>query len=74
MSENKVRLRRFIELALFLLFFAGTVAINLRCQKSESNPAAGPECGSGHVTWDAKAQVCRDQANNRIVPSNCCGR
>ena len=74
MPGNKARLRRFIEVALFLLFFAGTVAVNLRCQTNEDNPAAGPECGSGHVTWDTKAQVCRDQANNRIVPSNCCGR
>ena len=74
MPETTARLRRTIEVTLFLLFFAGTVAVNIECQKDESNPAAGPECGSGHVAWDTKAQVCRDQADNRIVPSNCCGR
>ena len=73
MRGNKARLRHLIEVALFLLFFAGTVAINLRCEGND-NPAASKECGSGHVTWDEKGQVCRDQADNRIVPSSCCGR
>jgi hypothetical protein len=74
MLGDKTRFRRFIEVALFLLFFAGTVAVNLRCQEDDNNPAASPECGSGHVTWDSKGQVCRDQADNRIVPSKCCGQ
>jgi hypothetical protein len=74
MSGTKARLRQFIEVALFLLFFAGTVAINLKCSGNDTNPAAAKECGSGHVTWDEKGQVCRDQADNRIVPSSCCGQ
>jgi hypothetical protein len=61
-----------LRVILFLLFFAFTVAVNLSC--SDDNPVKGPECGSGHNTWDTKAQVCRDQANNQIVPNSCCGQ
>ncbi|MEK6757244.1 MAG: hypothetical protein AABZ02_13915, partial [Bacteroidota bacterium] len=64
---------RFVQVALFLLFFAGTVAVNLNCE-NEDNPAASPECGSGRVTWDSKSQVCRDLQDNRIIPNKCCGR
>ncbi len=62
-----------LKLIAFLLFFVATVLINLMCS-SNSNPASGADCGSGHVTWDDKAQRCRDQANNQIVPNSCCGQ
>jgi len=62
-----------VRLVLFLLFFALTVFLNLTCSE-EDNPLADPECGSGHVTWYEKAGVCRDEANNQVVPNKCCGR
>jgi hypothetical protein len=61
-----------LKLVVFLLFFAATVLVNLMCSSS-SNPV-DPACGSGHVTWDAKAQRCRDQSNNQIIPNSCCGQ
>ena len=62
-----------LKITAFLLFFAVTVLINLMCS-GNSNPASDPTCGSGHVTWDVKAQRCRDQSNNQIVPNSCCGQ
>ncbi|MDP2885133.1 MAG: hypothetical protein Q8P51_08970 [Ignavibacteria bacterium] len=73
----KIRLMRWndvLQLIAFLLFFAVTVALNLNCSEEDSNPASDLACGSGHVTWDSKAQVCRDQKDNRVVPSSCCGQ
>ncbi len=65
--------REALKLLAFLLFFAATVLLNLVCSQP-TNPAGDPSCGSGHVTWDVKAQRCRDQANNQIVPNSCCGQ
>jgi len=48
--------------------------LNLSCSAEDDNPAASPECGSGRVTWNDKAQVCVDMADNKVVPSKCCGR
>ena len=74
MKLRSMRWKAILQLIAFLLFFVLTVAVNLNCSKDDSNPASDVSCGSGHVTWDDKGQVCRDQANNRIVPSTCCGR
>ncbi len=74
MKIRSMRWKEILQLTAFLLFFALTVALNLNCSQDDNNPASDVSCGSGHVTWDDKAQVCRDQSNNRIVPSNCCGR
>ena len=57
----------------FLVFFVLTVFLNITCSP-EDNPASGPECGSGHVTWYEKAGVCRDDVDNQVVPAKCCGR
>ncbi|MBM4168784.1 MAG: hypothetical protein FJ215_06465 [Ignavibacteria bacterium] len=46
----------------------------MACDSDDSNPARSPECGSGAVDWDAKAEVCRDRSNGIVVPSSCCGR
>jgi len=73
MMRSTTRAWRAVQVVLFLLFFAVTVALNLTC-KPEDNPAASPECGSGRVSWDAKGQVCRDLADNKIIPNKCCGR
>ena len=72
----KIRLTRWkemLQVGAFLLFFIATVVLNVTCSK-DNNPTADPACGSGHVTWDAKGQVCRDQADNHIVPNSCCGQ
>jgi hypothetical protein len=74
MKIRSMRGREILQLLAFLIFFALTVALNLNCSKDDSNPASDPACGSGHVSWDSKAQVCRDQNNNRIVPTSCCGQ
>jgi len=74
MKIRTLSLKEFLQLSAFLLFFVLTVALNLNCSKDDSNPASDPACGSGHVSWDSKGQVCRDQNNNRIVPSSCCGQ
>ena len=71
MNEKALKTKGVIRIVLFLGFFAFTVVVNLNC--SDDNPVKGPECGSGKNTWDAKPQVCRDQTNNQIVPSSCCG-
>ncbi len=70
---RSVQWKEALKLLAFLLFFAVTVLLNLTCS-SNSNPAGDASCGSGHVAWDAKAQRCRDQANNQIVPNSCCGQ
>jgi hypothetical protein len=72
MNEKALKTKEVVRILLFLVFFAFTVAVNLNC--SDDNPVKGPECGSGKNTWDTKSLVCRDQANNRIVPSSCCGQ
>jgi hypothetical protein len=72
MKRGGTRVWQFIQVTLFLLFFGGTVAVNLTCAEDD-NPSAGSECGSGRGTWDSKAQVCRDLQDNRIIPNKCCG-
>jgi hypothetical protein len=72
MNFEALKTKEVIRLVLFLVFFAFTVGVNLSC--SDDNPVKGPECGSGRNTWDTKAQICRDQANNLPVPNSCCGR
>ena len=74
MKIRSMNRKEVFQLLAFLLFFALTVTLNVNCSKDDNNPASDPACGSGHVTWDAKALVCRDQSNNRIVPSSCCGQ
>lgn len=74
MKIRSMRGREILQLLAFLIFFALTVALNLNCSTDDSNPASDPACGSGHVSWDSKGQVCRDQNDNRIVPSSCCGQ
>jgi hypothetical protein len=72
MSYEALKKKEVLRIVLFMVFFLFTVAINLSC--SEDNPVKGPECGSGQNTWDTKSQVCRDAANNHIVPNSCCGQ
>jgi len=73
MNYRSMRWREILQLIAFLLFFILTVVLNLNCSKDSNNPASDVSCGSGHVFWDDKGQVCRDQQNNKIVPSSCCG-
>ncbi|MBI4429777.1 MAG: hypothetical protein HY562_11745 [Ignavibacteriales bacterium] len=61
-----------VKVVIFLVLYS--MAIDLTACSEEDNPAASSECGSGNVTWDTKAQICRDQATNLPVPSSCCGR
>jgi len=74
MKIQSIKRKEILQLIAFLLFFVLTVALNLSCSQDDSNPASDVSCGSGHVSWDDKGQVCRDQSNNKIVPSTCCGR
>ncbi|MCX6134615.1 MAG: hypothetical protein NTU47_12445 [Ignavibacteriales bacterium] len=74
MKNSSMRWKEILQLTAFLLFFALTAALNLNCSSDDSNPASDPACGSGNVAWDDKGQVCRDQVNNKIVPSSCCGK
>jgi len=74
MKRQSTKRKEILQLIAFLLFFVLTVALNLNCSEDDSNPASDVSCGSGHVSWDAKAQVCRDQSNDKVVPSTCCGR
>ncbi|MBI3587165.1 MAG: hypothetical protein HY088_08555 [Ignavibacteriales bacterium] len=72
MSSWKGKVVRLFQLILFLLFFSATVYINLSCSKDD-NPAS-TNCGSGSASWDAKTQVCKDNADGRVLPNSCCGR
>ena len=74
MNDWRKSVKDAIALVLFLGFFALSVVLNLSCSAEDDNPAASPECGSGRVTWNDKAQVCVDMADNKVVPSKCCGR
>jgi len=74
MKIRSMKWKEILQLVAFLLFFVLTVALNLNCSKDDSNPTSDVSCGSGRVSWDDKGQVCRDQSNNKIVPSTCCGR
>lgn len=74
MKNARTRIKERVQVVLFLMFFVLTVLLNLTCSEADDNPAASQECGSGRVTWNDKAQVCVDQANNKVVPSKCCGR
>lgn len=62
---------RSFELATYVLF-ATAIGMNISCEKGTEPDRTA--CGSGSVTWDAKAGVCRDLADNKIVPNSCCGR
>lgn len=64
----------FIAFQSFLLALALSAMLIVQACEKDNNPAADPACGSGKVSWDEKAQVCRDQANGRIVPASCCNR
>ncbi len=66
------RTAEIFKILLFLILYS--TAVYLVACSEEDNPAANSECGSGSVTWDSKAQICRDQATNLPVPSSCCGR
>jgi len=74
MKGLPTRSKEILQIAAFLVFFVATVFLNVTCSKDDNNPASDPACGSGHVAWDSKGQVCRDQADNHIVPSSCCGQ
>lgn len=74
MTDRRKNVKEAVHLFLFLAFFALSVVLNLSCSAEDDNPAASPECGSGRVTWNDKAQVCVDMADNKVVPSKCCGR
>ena len=71
MNDKALRIKTVVQIVLFLIFFAFTIAVNLNC--SDNKPVKGPECGSGRNSWDAKSQNCRDLSNNQIVPNSCCG-
>jgi hypothetical protein len=73
MNYEALKPKEVFRIAIFMIFFAFTVAINLNCS-SDDNPIKGPECGSGKNTWDAKSQSCRDLSNNLPVPNSCCGQ
>lgn len=73
MKTRKSRLFDLLGIALFLLFFSGTVALNMSC-KDEDDPLSSGECGSGKTTWDVKAELCRDLADGHVLPSKCCGK
>jgi hypothetical protein len=50
--------------------FAVSIGLNLSCDTSE-----GPDlskCGSGSVYLDTKTDLCKDRADNSIVPRECC--
>lgn len=74
MKDLRARWKEILQLVVFLVFFIATVFLNVTCSKDDNNPAANLACGSGHVAWDPKALVCRDQADNHIVPNSCCGQ
>lgn len=70
----RLRNHPFITFQFFLLALALSVMLMVLACDKENNPAADSQCGSGKVTWDEKGQVCRDQADGRVLPSSCCGR
>jgi hypothetical protein len=74
MKDRRTKISEAAQLIAFVVFFILSVVLNLQCSSEESNPAAASECGSHHVTWDSKAQICRDDANGKPVPNSCCGR
>ncbi len=74
MKIRSMRWKERAQLVAFLLFFALTVALNLNCSQDDSNPASDVSCGSGHVYWDSKPGLCKDLANDKVIPSSCCGR
>ena len=61
------------QLGLLALVFV-VIVFSVSACESESGTEPDPACGSGRLTWDSKAEVCRDDVNNTIVPSNCCNR
>lgn len=74
MKMKSMRWKEILQLIAFLLFFVLSVVLNLSCSEDDNNPAANVACGSGHVYWDTKALVCKDLANDKVVPSTCCGQ
>lgn len=63
--------QRSLEIVTAILFVIA-IGMNVSCEKGTEPDRSN--CGSGNVTWDAKAGVCRDRADNRVVPNSCCGR
>jgi hypothetical protein len=74
MKDRRTKIKEAAHLMMFLVFFVLTVVVNLNCSSEDDNPAASPECGSGRVTWNDKAQRCIDLADGGVVPDKCCGR
>ncbi len=54
------------------ILFAIAIGLNISCEKGTEPDRTA--CGSGRVTWDDKAGICRDLADNLPVPKSCCGR
>jgi hypothetical protein len=61
------------QFALLVFVFTAISFVTVACEEEEGGPT-DPACGSGRLTWDSKAEVCRDDVNNTIVDPNCCGR
>lgn len=62
-----------VAVVLFLLFFSFTIVLNFSCQNDDAT-GPGVGCGSGHATWDSKAEICRDDADGHPLDRSCCGR
>ncbi|MCI0707062.1 MAG: hypothetical protein L0Y80_06240 [Ignavibacteriae bacterium] len=61
------------QFGLLVLVFVVMAFVTSACEEEDGGPT-DPSCGSGQLTWDSKAGVCRDDANGSIVPSSCCGQ
>ena len=62
----------FFQIGLMAIVFVAMSIVVLAC---DSKNASEPDeaCGSGRLTWDSKAGVCRDDVRNTVVDANCCG-
>ncbi len=74
MGEMRTRMWNGIKFGVTVASAVVALHFFVACDSDDSNPARSPECGSGIVDWDSKAQVCRDRSNRVVVPNSCCGR
>ena len=57
-----------------MVVISAVLSIGLLACENDAATEPDEACGSGRVTWDSKAGVCRDDLNNTIVDPDCCGR
>ncbi|HEY4611499.1 MAG TPA: hypothetical protein VII11_00780 [Bacteroidota bacterium] len=59
------------QFALLVLALSAISLLVIACEEEDST-GPDPACGTGQVSWDEKAGVCRNRDTGRVIPATCC--